>query len=162
MLMLLLCVVLVGGNVWAAEQLQPGAGSTQRRGLIGPTASGYYLSIQLTSPSLYFYTGGPPTPGSKSALKHPVSTLLMVQVQDAQGEPVNGVSVAFELEPRSQMAGKLLISNTKPVTQNGKVEVNVQLANKVGASAAGQLIARVENMTISTGLSIAAAPMRAQ
>jgi hypothetical protein len=60
------------------------------------------------------------------------------------------------------MAGKLLISNAKPVTQNGKVEVNVQLADKVGASAAGQLIARVENMTISTGLSIAAAPMRAR
>ncbi len=118
-LILFLCVVLAGGSVLAADLLQPGAGSTRRRGLRGPTTSGYYLSMRSTSPSLYFYPGPQPNPGSQAAIDYPVSTILVVRVQDAQGKPVDGVPVAFELNPKSQLAGKLLIANAKPVTKNG-------------------------------------------
>ena len=57
--------------------------------------------------------------------------------------------------------GKLLIADAKPVTKNGKVQVKVWLTDNVGTSAAGRIIARVENMTVSVGVVVDVSPMRA-
>ena len=81
--------------------------------------------MRSTSASLYFYIGSQPDPGSQVASTYPVSTILVVRVQDAQKKPVDGVPVAFELNPKSQLAGKLLIADAKPVTKGGKVQVKV-------------------------------------
>ncbi len=145
----------------AADLLQPGAGSTRRIGLRGPTASGYYLSMRSTSPSLYFYIGSQPDPGSQVAIDYPVSMILVVRVRDAQGKPVDGVPVAFELNPKSQLAGKLLIADVKPVTKGGKVQVKVWLTDNVSRSAAGRINARVENITVSVGAAVESSPVRA-
>jgi hypothetical protein len=87
--------------------------------------------------------------------------ILMVRVRDAQKKPVDGVPVAFELNSKSQLVGKLLIADAKPVTKDGKVQVKVWLTDNVGTSAAGRIIARVENMTVSVGVVVDVSPMRA-
>ena len=85
----------------------------------------------------------------------------MVRVRDAQRKPIDGVPVAFELNPKSQLAGKLLIADAKPVTKGGKVQVKIWLTDNVSISAAGRINARVENITVSVGAAVESSPVRA-
>ena len=82
MALVLICLVLaLGGGACAPK-------------LVGPTAGfGYVFSLQVADPII----GLGPVPSSNR--QFPPVTELIVRVQDAQGRPVDGVPVTFELEP---------------------------------------------------------------
>jgi hypothetical protein len=97
----ILCLVLAGGNFACAPKR------------VGPTASsGYFFSI-LTIPT---------------ALRGE-STALVVKVEEAQGRPVDGVPVEFEVDPT--WAGNASVSPPRVVTQQGRAQTLFQ-ANLVG------------------------------
>jgi hypothetical protein len=63
--------------------------------LVGPTAgSGYVFSLQVSDPIIWLG----PVPSILVA-QFPKTTELIVQVQDAQGQPADGVPVTFDVEP---------------------------------------------------------------
>lgn len=157
---LLLGFFLLGSSLIAADMLQPGAGQSQKSGMIGPTAAGYYFAMTTTSGTLYFYPGSQPTTNSVAASDYPVLAQLTVQVENTQGRPVDGIPVAFELEPKSRLSGMLHISAAKATTKDGTVQVNVWLDKSVEATSAGRIIARVDNMTAWTGMSVELSPVR--
>jgi hypothetical protein len=97
----LLCLVLVWGSLACAPKL------------VGPTASsGYFFAILRTS----------------TVLKGESETLV-VKVQDAQGRPVDGVPVEFEVEPA--WTKNAAVSPPRAVTQQGKAQAVFQ-ANQIG------------------------------
>ena len=80
---------------------------------VGPTASSGYFFTILTTPAVLREEGG----------------TLVVEVRDAQGRPVDGVRVEFEVEP--SWAQNASVSPTQAVTQQGKVQAFFQ-ANEIG------------------------------
>lgn len=97
----LLCLVLVWGSF---------ACSPKR---VGPTASSGYFFAILTTPTVLRGEG----------------VALVVEVQDAQGRPVDGVLVEFEVAPT--WAGSASVSPSRAVTQQGKAQTLFQ-ASVVG------------------------------
>jgi hypothetical protein len=90
--LLLLCCALTIGNLACAPKL------------IGPTSnSGYFFSI-LTTPMVL---KGEPMP-------------LVVQVQDARGNPVNGIPVEFEVEPAWRQ--EATVSASRVITSQGRAQ----------------------------------------
>ena len=62
---------------------------------VGPTAgAGYVFTLQVADPIIWL---GPVD--AAVARQFPQVTAVIVQVQDAQGHPVDGVPVTFEVEP---------------------------------------------------------------
>jgi hypothetical protein len=74
---------------------------------VGPTASGYFFGM-LTAPTAY----------------RGESTALVVAVQDAQGRPVDGVLVEFEIEPA--WTGSASVSPARVLTSRGKAQTVFQ------------------------------------
>jgi len=97
----LLCLVLVWGSVACAPKR------------IGPTASSGYFFTILTAPT---------------ALRGE-SIALVVKVEEAQGRPVDGVPVEFEVAPT--WAGNASVSPPHVVTQQGTAQTIFQ-ASLVG------------------------------
>jgi hypothetical protein len=97
----LLCLVLAWGSFACAPKR------------VGPTASSGYFFTILTVPT---------------ALRGE-SVALVVKVEEAQGRPVDGVPVAFEVDPT--WAGNASISSPHVVTQKGKAQTLFQ-ASLVG------------------------------
>lgn len=63
--------------------------------LVGPTvSSGYFFSLWVSEPYIWLSLDGDPREE-----RYPSFTELTVQVQNAQGQPVNGVPVMFQVEP---------------------------------------------------------------
>ena len=99
----LLCLVLVWGSSACAPKR------------VGPTASsGYFFSI-LTIPTALLGD----------------SVALVVKVEEAQGRPVDGVPVEFEVDPT--WAGNASVSPPRVVTQQGKAQTLFQ-ASMVGVA----------------------------
>jgi hypothetical protein len=68
---ILLCLGLVGSGIACAPKR------------LGPTTSGYYFTVRVSAPSIYLQQ----------------TSEVRVDVQNAQGQPANGVSVTFQVEP---------------------------------------------------------------
>ncbi len=80
---MLLCLVLAYGSVACAPKL------------VGPTvSSGYFFSLWVSDPEIWLLLEG-------SSLEEyfPRVAELTVRVQNAQGQPVDGVPVMFQVEP---------------------------------------------------------------
>jgi hypothetical protein len=79
----LLCLVLACGGLACASKLA------------GPTVpSGYFFALQVSESTIWL---GPADAGM--AARFPSSSELIVRVQNAQGQPVDGIPVVFEVEP---------------------------------------------------------------
>lgn len=90
--------------------------------LLGPTSSGYFISLQATPRAIWQEPPNPPlhTPYS-------TSSVLIVRVRDAQGQPIDDVPVQFEVEPAwSQDA---TVSPQQTTTQDGKAQASFQAFN---------------------------------
>jgi hypothetical protein len=81
--LILVCGVLAMGGIACAPPR------------VGPTAgAGYVFTLQVADPIIWL---GPVD--AAVARQFPQGTAVIVQVQDAQGHPVDGVPVTFEVEP---------------------------------------------------------------
>jgi hypothetical protein len=90
--LLLLCIALTVGNLACAPKR------------LGPTlTSGYFFSILTTTTVL-----------------RGESTPLVIRVQDAQGNPVDGIAVEFEVEPDWSQAASVSAS---PVLTGSAIQV---------------------------------------
>ena len=80
---MLLCLVLACGSMACAPKL------------LGPTVpSGYFFSLWVSDPDIWLLL-----PGDILEERYPSFAELTVQVQNAQGQPVDGVPVTFQVEP---------------------------------------------------------------
>src|SRR5919197_4305555 len=78
--------------------------------LVGPTpGAGYRFSLEVSEPVIWLGSGilggGPQLPQASA---------LIVRVQDAQGRPVDGVPVTFEVEPGWATSISLATPQTSP------------------------------------------------
>jgi hypothetical protein len=62
--------------------------------LVGPTAAGYSFSLEAGVPRIWLGVFD-----ASSAERFPPLTEVIVRVQDASGQPVDGVPVTFEVDP---------------------------------------------------------------
>lgn len=83
---------------------------------------------------------------------HPRTTELIVTVKDAQGQPVNGVPVAFEVEP--EWAADATVASPRVVTQEGRASTVLE-AETTGLV---HVMARVENVTETIAISVSPPP----
>ncbi len=105
--------------------------------LLGPTApSGYFVALHATETSVW---QEPPNPALDAP--YPTSTRLTVRVQDAQGKPVDGVPVTFEVDPGWSEA--VSFSPSRAITRNGQAHTVL----RAFATGVVRVRARVENTT---------------
>src|SRR5262245_56955333 len=108
--------------------------------LVGPTVpSGYFISMQTSTAVIWL--------GVNSivlAERFPPTAEVSVRVQDARGQPVDGVPVTFEVEP--QWAQYASVSPAQ-VTTGGGVARTVFEARLIGVV---QVTARVDNTAVQT------------
>ena len=104
---------------------------------IGPTApSGYQFSLQAYPSQIWL-----PNQLYFSHQRFPTRATLTVEVQNAQGQPVDGVPVVFSLP--SDWSSHASITPQRVITRNGKAQA-VFRATTTGAV---KVAARVENKT---------------
>src|SRR5215472_11541399 len=101
MALVLICLVLLLGGTACVPKL------------VGPTpGAGYRFSLAVSNPIIWIeqgaFTGGAP---------FPQATELVVWVQDAQGRPVDGVPVTFEVEPG--WVGSIALAPSQTSTRGG-------------------------------------------
>jgi 5-hydroxyisourate hydrolase-like protein (transthyretin family) len=128
----------------------------------GPTSSGYYFTAQAAEPTIYVFPSGTPTPDSKTASMFPASTAVTVSVRDTAGKPVAGVPVRFEVPQNSALQGSVSITPQSATTdQDGKAKVQMQTTSSA-TTGAGNVLARVDNMTNEIGISVDMAKLRSR
>ena len=129
----LMCLVLVLDGMACAPKL------------VGPTAgSGYVFSLQVSDPIIW--VGQVPL---AMAAQFPQATELTVRVQDAQGRPVDGVPVTFEVEPG--WAGSASLSPSQTTTRGGIARA---IFSEPKTSGVVRVMARVDNTTAQVRLTI--------
>ena len=112
--------------------------------LVGPTASsGYFFSLQASDSTIWLGARD-----SAATRYFPSMTEVLVRVQDAQGQPVDGVAVTFEVEPG--WVGSASVSPGQAVTRGGIAHTTVQ-AQLIGVV---RIMARVGNTTAQTALTV--------
>jgi hypothetical protein len=131
--LVLLCLVLGLGSVACAPKL------------VGPTpGSGYIFSLQVSEPLIWL--------GNVDlavARRFPQATELIVPVQDAQGRPVDGVPVTFELEPG--WVGSATISPSQTRTYGGIARALFSEPRTIGVV---WVMAHVDNTTARARLTV--------
>jgi hypothetical protein len=133
MTLVLVCLVLVLGGAACVPKL------------VGPTpGSGFVFSLQVSEPLVWL---GPVEPAV--ARQFPQATALIVRVQDAQGRPVDGVPVTFELEPR--WVGSATISPSQTHTSGGIARAILSEPRTIGVV---RVMAHVDNMTAQARLTV--------
>jgi hypothetical protein len=108
--------------------------------LVGPTStSDYFFSLQVSDPDLFLRASG-------------TATEVRVRVQDAHGQPVDGIPVTFEVEP-----GWTQYASVSPsqVTTRGGVARTVFTARLTGVM---HVTARVDNTTAQTAITVESPP----
>ena len=110
---------------------------------VGPTASaGYFFTLQV-SPSTIVLGAF-----DASAAQHsPTRAAVVVRVQDGQGRPVDGVAVAFALEPA--WAQSAVLSPAETVTYGGVARALFSAPSTTGRV---RITARVDNTTARAAL----------
>jgi hypothetical protein len=130
----LLCLALVWGSMACAPAK-----------LVGPTTPGGYLfSLRVSDTGLFLSLSG-------SSFEHlPRQAEVIVQVQNAQGQPVDGVPVEFAV------AGMRIAAVTPPrvLTQSGQARA-VLTPSTTGAA---RVVARVEGMQQEVRFAVSSAP----
>jgi hypothetical protein len=113
--------------------------------LVGPTAgSGYVFSLQVSDPIIWL---GPVD--STVAARFPQVTELIVQVQDSQGRPVDGVPVTFEVEPGWERSISISPSHTN--TRGGIARAHCSAPQTTGVV---RIMARVDHTTAQATLTV--------
>jgi len=133
--LILTCLVLTLGGMACAPKL------------IGPTpGAGYRFSLEVSDPTIWIT----PSPGSYPGVTPlPLAAELIVRVQDAQGHPVDGVLVTFEVEPG--WAGSVALAPAQTSTRGGIARAVVSEPQAIGVV---RVIARVDTMTAQATLTV--------
>ena len=112
--------------------------------LLGPTGtSGYFFSLSISTSNIWLAPAGL-IPGDY----FPTFAELSVQVRDAQGQPVDGVPVEFQVEPAWTNSASLEPSRT--TTRGGRAQT-IFRAQSTGVV---RIIARVEDIIQETRIAI--------
>ena len=133
MALVLMCLALLSGGTACAPKL------------VGPTPSaGYSFSLEVSDPIIWMGAGllgkGPQLPRSST---------LTVRVQDAQGRPVDGVPVTFEVEP--DWVGRIALAPSQTSTRNGLARAIVSDPKTTGVV---RVMARVDTITAQARLTV--------
>jgi len=133
MALLLMCLVLLSGGMACAPKL------------VGPTpGAGYSFSLEVSDPIIWMGAGvlgkGPELPRAAT---------LIVRVQDAQGRPVDGVPVLFEVEPG--WAEYITLAPSQTSTHGGIARAILSGSLTTGVV---HVMARVDNMTAQARLTV--------
>jgi hypothetical protein len=135
----LLCVTLACGSIGCAPKL------------VGPTRpSGYYFSLVVSASQIYYFVNPPLIPYPNV----PDSAELIVRVQNAQGQPVDGIPVEFLLEPDWTQNASL--TPQRAMTRGGEAQ-SVFRATMTGVV---RITVRVEDMTQGTTIAVSLPPDR--
>ena len=133
MALVLTCLVLTLGGTACAPKL------------VGPTpGAGYRFSLEVSDPIIWMGQG--PFTGDAQFSQ---ATALIVRVQDAQGRPVDGVPVTFEVEPGWERSLALAPSQTSTRCGIARAIVSNPLTTGVV-----HVMARVDNMTAQARLTV--------
>ena len=132
---LFLGVMLVCGGMGCAPKLS------------GPTQpSGYFFSLIVSDSQIYLLVN----PLSYGHLRD--FAQVVVRVHNAQGQPVNGVPVEFQVEPAWAQHASLMPQ--RAITQGGEART-VFRANTTGVV---RIVVRVEDMTQETTIAVSPPP----
>jgi hypothetical protein len=105
--------------------------------LVGPTApSGAFFSLRAVESTIWLRS-----PGALSLERFPRLAELLVRVQDAQGQPLDGVAVTFEVEPGWVQSATLTPSHTH--TRQGMAQAVLEPKTTGNI----RVMARVDNLT---------------
>jgi hypothetical protein len=112
---------------------------------VGPTAvAGYVLTLQVVDPLIWL---GPVD--AAVARQFPQVAEVIVQVQDAQGHPVDDVPVTFAVE--AGWVGSITIAPVQTRTQRGRAQALVSAPQTTGVV---RVLARVDQTTAQARLTI--------
>ena len=133
MALVLMCLALLSGGTACTPKL------------VGPTPSaGYSFSLEVSDPIIWMGAGllgkGPQLPRSST---------LTVRVQDAQGRPVDGVPVTFQLEP--EWAESITLTPSQTSTRGGIAQAILSESQTTGVV---HVMARVDNVTAQSRLTV--------
>jgi hypothetical protein len=110
--------------------------------LVGPTTpSGYFFTLEVF-PSVIWL-------GVPSSAGYPTRAAVGVRVRNGQGQPVEGVPVAFELEPL--WVHSAVLSPLQTVTQRGMARTIFAQPQTTGVV---HITARVDNTTARTRITV--------
>ena len=129
---MLLCLVLAYGSVACAPKL------------VGPTvSSGYFFSLWVSDPEIWLLLEG-------SSLEEyfPRVAELTVRVQNAQGQPVDGVPVMFQVEPDWVQDASVIPQSV--ITRDGVAQA-VFRAETIGVV---RIMVRVDDTTQETSIAV--------
>lgn len=114
--------------------------------LNGPTQpSGYFFSVIVSDPRIYLMV-------NRLFENLPDSAQVVVRVRNAQGQPVNGVPVMFQIEP--DWAQNASLTPPRAITQDGETHA-VFRASTIGVV---RIMVRVENISREIRISVSPAP----
>jgi hypothetical protein len=108
-----------------------------------PSEHGYRVSFDVSDPQIWL---GP------SGLNFPQAAELVVRVRDAQGQPVDGISVRFAVEP--SWTQNAAIAPAETLTRNGEAHAIFQ-ANTTGVV---HVTAQVDNVTREATITVESRP----
>ncbi len=133
---MLLCLVLAYGGMACAPKL------------VGPTVpSGYFFSLWVSDPEIWLLLEG------RSLEEYfPRVAELTVRVQNAQGQPVDGVPVMFQVEPAWVQDASVIPQ--RAITRDGVAQA-VFRAETIGVV---RVMVRVDDTTQETRIAIFPAP----
>jgi hypothetical protein len=125
MALVLMCLVLMLGGLSCAPKL------------VGPTpGSGYSFSLEVSEPVIWM---GPSV--IAGGMQFPQAAELIVRVQDAQGRPVDGAPVTFEVEPG--WARSIALAPSQTSTRGGIARAILSEPQTIGLV---RVMARVDNV----------------
>jgi hypothetical protein len=129
--MTLLCLALGWGGMGCAP-MQP----------VGPTApSGYFFVLHVSETRLFLLL-----PESPLVERFPREAAVLVQVQNAQGQPVDGVPVEFALTGQEIAT----VTPRQVVTSAGQARAVLQPSS----TGVARVVARVEGLQQAVGISV--------
>ncbi len=127
------CLVLILGGTACAPKL------------VGPTpGAGYRFSLEVSDPIIWL---GPDV--LAGGVQFPQASELIVRVQDAQGRPVDGVPVTFEVEPG--WARSIALAPSQTSTRGGIARAILSEPQTIGVV---RVMARVDNVTAQATLTV--------
>jgi hypothetical protein len=133
MTLVLTCLVLTLGGTACAPQL------------VGPTpGAGYRFSLEVSNPIIWMEQGI-----LTNEARFPHVAELIVRVQDAQGRPVDGVPVTFEVEPG--WARHIALAPYQTSTRSGIARAILSAPQATGEV---HVMARVDTMTAQSRLTV--------
>src|SRR5438552_2260499 len=133
MALVLMCLALMLGGPACAPKLT------------GPTpGAGYRFSLEVSEPIIWLVSGV-----LVGGIPFPQTAELIVRVQDAQGRPVDGVPVTFEVEPGWARSISLAPSQTS--THGGIARAVLSEPQTIGVV---RVMAREDNVTAQATLTV--------